>query len=162
MDKQLFKEKQTFQGKDIIVLASAIVLILVITFYQQVFVEQNFSLGSGAALLLLIAGLAVWIWSLFQRELEVKISNKKIICKQNYWFSRKYKIKLDEIDSCTIVKTPFAAQLHGSNITVGGEKMLSFTGRNGLAIKTNDGQRYFIGSRRVGEMKKAIKKALAE
>jgi hypothetical protein len=135
---------------------------LTITFYQQVFVEQEYSLLSSGLLLLSIAGLAVWTWSLFQRELEISISNKKITCKENAWFSRKQKIKLDEIASCAVVETPLAAQLHGSNITVGGEKMFSYTGRNGLSIETRDGRRYFVGSRRVDEMKKAIKKALAE
>jgi hypothetical protein len=162
VSKKIFKEEQSFQGKDVIVLTSAIGLILAITFYQQVFIEQDYSLWSSGALLLTITGLATWTWSLFQRKLETSISNKKITCKVHSWFSRKQQIKLDEIASCSVVETPLAAQLHGSNITVNGEKMFSFTGRNGLAIETRDGQRYFVGSNRVDEMEKAIIHALAE
>ena len=160
MSKKLFKEKQSFHGTDVIVLASVICLLLIAVFYQQVFIEQDYSIWSSSTLLLVIIGFAAWIWSLFQRQMEVSISEKKISCKQNSWFSRKQQIKLKDIDSCTIVETPLPAQLHGSNLSLSGEKMFSFTGRNGLAIETRDGQRYFVGSNQVREMGQAIKQAL--
>ena len=160
MKKKLFKEKQHFQGKDLV---AAIVIIMLILTYQlvnSVFFTHQQSWLNNLSCLLVIIGLGWWIKSLFQREQKNIVTDKKIICKVDSWYHDKKKIPLEDIESCTVVETPIVAQWHGVNIELPKEEMWSINGRNGLAIATKDGEQIFIGSSRAQEMAQAIKQGL--
>ncbi|MGH1435861.1 MAG: hypothetical protein ACRBG0_15555 [Lewinella sp.] len=160
MKKKLFKEKQQYQGKDLI---AAIILIMLILAYQlinNVFITPQQGWLNSALCLGVIIGLGWWINALFQREQKNVVTDKKIICKIDSWYQDKKKIALEDIKSCAVVQTPVIAQWHGMNIELPSEEMWSINGRNGLAIETKDGEQIFIGSSRAKEMAQAIKQAL--
>jgi hypothetical protein len=160
MKKKLFKEKQHYQGKDLIVAIIVIMLLLTYQLIDSVFITHQQSWLNNILCLGVIIGLGWWIKSLFQREQKNIVTEKKIICKVDSWYQDKKKISLADIESCAIVKTPVAAQWHGVNIELPEEQMWSINGRNGLAISTKNGEQIFIGSSRAQEMAQAIKQAL--
>lgn len=160
MKKKLFKEKQHYQGKDLIVAIIVIMLLLNYQLIDSVFLTHQQSWLNNILCLGVIIGLGWWIKSLFQREQKNIVTDKKIICKVDSWYQDKKKIPLEDIESCAVVKTPVVAQWHGSNIEMPKEEMWSINGRNGLAIATKKGEQIFIGSSRAQEMAQAIKQAL--
>ncbi len=160
MKKKLFKEKQSYQGKDLIAAVIAIMLILTYQLIENVFVTHQQSWLNSTLCLGVIIGLGWWIKTLFQREQKNVVTDKKIICKVDSWYHDKKKIPLEDIQSCSIVQTPAIAQWHGVNIELPREEMWSINGRNGLAIETKNGEQIFIGSSRAQEMAQAIQKAL--
>ncbi len=89
------------------------------------------------------------IWWLTRLRMKVSISDKGIKFKLSPLYPKKQLIPWKKIDSCMIIKTPEAAQWCGGNITFNHEKRVSLTGRNGLAIKTKDGENLFIGIKQV-------------
>lgn len=160
MKNKLFKERQEFQGKDLVIAVCLIIAILTYQLIEDIFIAQQQGLLMNALCLGIIIGLGWWVRSLFQRQQKNVVTDKKIICQVNSWYKRKKKIPLEDIHACTVVQTPAIAQWHGGNIELPREEMLAINGRNGLAIETKDGQRLFIGSSKAQEMAAAIKRAL--
>jgi hypothetical protein len=160
MKKKLFKEKQHYQGKDLIAAIALIMLMLTYQLIDNVFVSHQHSWLNNILCLGVIIGLGWWVKSLFQREQKNVVTDKKIICKVDSWYQDKKKISLEDIESCAVVQTPVIAQWHGMNIELPREEMWSINGRNGVAIATKDGEQIFIGSSRAQEMAQAIKDGL--
>lgn len=160
MKDKLFKERQHYQGKDLIIAIALIIAVLAYQFIKDVFILHQQSILINILCLGIIGGLIWWIKSLFQRQQKNVVTSKKVICKVNSWYKNKKQIPLKDIQECTIVSTPAIAQWHGVNIELPQEEMWSINGRNGLAIETKDGQRVFIGSSKAHEMAAAIKQAL--
>lgn len=96
-----------------------------------------------------ILALGGWLWWLRHLELKVSIDRKRIKYKMAPWHSKSKRIAWKEVASCKVVKTPLAAQWHGSNIHFCRENWFSLSGRNGLSLLTRDGEQYFIGCRDV-------------
>ena len=99
MKKKLFKEKQQYQGKNLI---AAIVLIMLILAYQlinNVFVTHQQGWLKSTLCLAVIIGLGWWIKALFQREQKNVVTDKKIICKIDSWYQDKKKVALGDIKS---------------------------------------------------------------
>lgn len=96
------------------------------------------------------------IWWLTRLKMKVVISEKGIKFKLSPVHPKKQSIPWKKIDSCMIVKTPEAAQWCGGNITFNHEKRVSLTGRNGLAIKTKEGENLFIGVKQIAGLRKSL------
>ncbi len=111
-----------------------------------------------ALLFITAAAVGVGIWWLTRLKMKVVISEKGIKFKLSPVHPKKQSIPWEKIDSCVIVKTPEAAQWCGGNITFNHEKRVSLTGRNGLAIKTKEGENLFIGVKQVAGLRKSLNK----
>ncbi len=156
MANKLYKEKQRFNDKvAVVLLGTCIVGLLYATVDSLMADPANYSrAGLFFAVALALGG---WLYWLVKLQLRVKISDKSIRFRMMTPFqSISRKIKWKEVQDCTIVTTPTLAQWHGGNISYGSESSFSLSGRNGLSVTTKDGQKYFIGSRDVDGLQKAM------
>ncbi len=160
MSKKLFKEKQQFQGLEIIALVALLMVGVVYKLVSELLQPSpTFWLTIGLS----TAILAVLGFSLkYVLDLRLKITVKKdhISFSMPPLQSEKEKIKWADVTACEIIKTPLLAQWHGGNIRFNHEKMYSFNGRNGVHIATKSGKVYFIGSKKPDALKEAIQKAI--
>ena len=152
-----FKEEQRYNSKYLLILLGAISLVVAAVGLRELLSPvpnyANVTFLFTAAII--IGGLTVWYNQLWMK---VTICDKKIKFKMSPLPVRKHSLKWKEIEKCAIVKTPEAAQWSGGNITFNHEKRYSLNGRNGLAIQTKRGERYFIGCRDVAALREALRK----
>lgn len=160
MAKKLFKEKQSARNTDVIVLVSILMLATLYGIGKELFAAQIDPMRVSVAFLV-FAGLGFGLSCLIKARINTSISKKNIAVDYSFWTSRKHKIKLNDVESCAVVKSPKVNQWHGDNLARGNEHFFSFSGRNGLRLRTKDGRKFFIGTNRVDEMENAIREALA-
>ncbi len=159
MAKNLFKEKQSHRGKDLIILITILMAATAFGLGKELLSNDTNMLQVVVALAIILA-LAFGVHLLLKARIRTSISKKRIAVGYSFWYSKKHKINLEEVESCAVVKTPKANQWHGDNIGYSNENFFSFSGRNGIRLRTKDGRKYFIGTNKVDEMEHAIKKAL--
>jgi len=160
MAKKIFKEKQTFIGyTPIATMVILWVALLYIFMRELLFVPSGVYWNELFCLILLIS-LGYGIRLLLKMRLKTVISKESIAFQLEPFHSKKQKIKLENIENCSIVETPPMLQWHGGNIAFGRENIYSFSGRNGLAITTKDGRNYFLGSKKLRELEQAVRRVL--
>ncbi len=158
MAKKIFRENQKYKRWEIIGL-----LVFMIGGLAYRFIDAQFISGTENAPavwnyivpLLLLAAVLILILSI---RLSIRITDKHISYQYFPLERKRHKIKWDNVADCNFVETPESAQWSGWNVNFSDEKMYSICGRTGLRLKTKDGEEVFIGSRRLGKLKKAVKK----
>ena len=162
MSNKIFKEKQRFRSVEVIALLALLIVGICYKSIQEMIVTGEFFsvtqllyIGS-----VILTGLTIRF--LLNMRLKTAISEKEIQFKLAPFHNEKKRIRWKDVASCKIVKTPLAAQYHGNNITFNNEKRFSFSGRNGVLLKTNEGDRYFIGTRKLDQFSDAISKVFEE
>lgn len=160
MAKKIYKEKQRFRSAEVILLIVFLMGMVGYSFIKAVGEHQwhfTYVEWSCIAFLMILGG---FLWYLMQLRFNLAISEKGIHYKMKPFHDKKQCISWDEVSSCEVVKTPRMAQWHGGNITFNHEKRFTVNGRNGLHVTTKDGQEYFLGSRRLNELRKAVENVL--
>jgi hypothetical protein len=162
MSKRLFKEEQTYQSTDVLFTIGLIAAMLVWNAIHHLSIGATRNLWVALASIAIALGLGAWMWYLTRTRLATKITTKKITTRMNALRPQKVQIPIADIASCEVVETSLAAQWTGGNISFEHEQVLSVNGRNGLAIETHDGRRFFLGSSNVEALKQAVQRALRE
>ncbi len=160
MAKKIFKEKQHFLSRQAMWLVAAVGLIILGIGVRQ-FLHPSFSFQNGGWLPVAFA-LAVSVllfWLAFRFRLKTAVTEKGITYKMSPLHARKHRIKWEELASYSIVETPRLAAHDGTEGFWLADKF-TFSGWNGVLLKTCGGKRIFIGSHRLQEMQKAIEKAV--
>lgn len=161
MAKKVFKEKQQFFSfKPIWVIGSFVLLLgiaLLHLYYSPSFKVQAQDLFLGAIALMLCLA---FIWFLMHLSLKTSISEKGIEYKMMPFHQSKRIIPWDEISFIRIVSIPRLASWQKSYNHYLLQKKFTFSGRNGMSVETSWGERIFIGSGKVDELQKALKKAI--
>lgn len=162
MAHKFFTEKQ--QIKDPLLLsASAALLVYSLFLLGREIVINNFSHPIVISLLgVAVLVFAFGMWIVFRVRLKVDVTKNGINYKMSPLHNKKKKIKWDEVDTCKVIETPKMAHMHSGNMKFWYEKKFTLSGRNGLALITKEGDRYFIGTRETTELKKSIRKALGK
>lgn len=162
MARKFFTEKQRI--KDPLLLGVFIALLAYSLFLLG---RELFMNGFENAIPVFLLGIAVLIvglglWVLIRLQLKVAVTKKGIDYKMSPLHAKKKRIKWDEVEECKVIETPKVAHMHGSNMKFWYEKKFTLSGRNGIAVITKDGERYFIGTRETAALKRSIKKALGK
>ncbi len=155
MKNKKFSEKQRFNDK-LVFIFLWIGIGGALFGLAKSFINGELTLLSTITYLSIAAGLGFVFWWLKRLQLKISVNDKRIKYKMSPIHNKSQRIAWDEVASCEILRTPLAAQWHGSNIRYGGESWFSLTGRNGLSIETKDGRRFFIGCRNVDELATAL------
>ena len=155
MSKIKFKETQQYENKPVLIALGAIGLTAIPSgAYFLLSSEQDIT--GGIVLFTLALSVSVLIWWLTRLKLKVTVTEKKVKFKLSPLHLKKQAIPWEDIDRCEIIKTPEAAKWSGGNISSLAEKRYSLTGRNGLAIKTKEGEHYFIGCKNIEALRRAL------
>ena len=157
MSRIHFKETQRYKDK-LIPLALGVVGLMAVVRGMNLLQTSNAEVGTIVFLFALALASVGAIFALYRLKLKLSISDKKIKYKLSPWHSAKQSILWQDVDSCKIVQTSEAAQWSGGNITFNHEKRFTLSGRNGLALKTKSGERYFIGCEDILGLRKALDK----
>ena len=157
MGKKIFKEKQRFRSIDIIAM---VIFFIVIISYKLIteIITWDGNYINEIICVILLALFGGILYYLLKMRIKVSVDEENIKFKMTPWHAQTQKINWKNIQSCKIVRTPISAQWHGGNISFRHEKRFSLSGRNGIHLVTKDGKEYFIGSRRIDELKNAIEK----
>jgi len=148
-------EKHRSQQYDLIA-ALALLLTIIVGLGYRTFLEPTPSwvklsiIGFGV----LIVG-AQLLHHLRARQ-EIRVTRKKLKVDQYSLISRKARIPLSEIEKIDEVSYPVFAQRYGGSGWLCNERFLSLIGRNGLAITTRSGKRFFVGSRTPDQLYEAL------
>lgn len=159
MAKKIFRENQRYQRWELVTMIAVLIIGLSYRLFDLQFIsgaEDSIPVWNYVLPLLLLITALYFILSL---KLSVRITDKHISFKLFPWERKPQKIKWENVAEYNIVETPEPAQWSGWNVNFSQEKMYSVCGRTGLKLTTTDGEEIFIGSRRLGKLKKAIKKA---
>jgi len=160
MAKKLFKENQRFKNLEIIIIIFLFVAGIINKLLDEVFAPtSSFELTITLSFLLLSI-LSIALYYLYKLRLKVAVNKKHISFSMPPLQKRKEKIKWKDVATCEIIQTPLTAQWHGGNIAFNHEKRFSLNGRNGVHITTKEGAKYFIGSKKLDDLKTAIQTAI--
>ncbi|WP_421750994.1 hypothetical protein [Croceimicrobium sp.] len=161
MANKVFKEKQQYLSIKSKWIVSSILLLLCIVLlrlYLSPSIKfQAMDLLPGAIAVVLCLAL---IWFLSHLRLKTSISKKGIEYKMMPFHHSKRIIHWDEISFIRIVSFPRLSSWQKSYNHYLLQKKFTFSGRNGMSVETSWGERIFIGSGKVDELRKAIKKAV--
>lgn len=162
MARKFFTEKQRI--KDPLLLGAFVALLAysLFLFGREIFMNsfENPVVLTLLGVAVLVFGFGMWI--VFHVRLKVDVTKKGITYKMSPLHTKKKKIKWDEVETCKVIETPKVAHMHSGNMKFWYEKKFTLSGRNGLAVITKEGDRYFIGTRETTELKKSIRKALGK
>lgn len=111
------------------------------------------------ALALVSGALLARVVYLLRVRQETRVTRKNLKVRLRAFLGMRERIPLDEIEECAVVRYPPFAQRYGRGGWLSGERFLSLVGRNGVAIRTKDGEAYFVGTRRPRELAAAINAA---
>ncbi|MCB0705333.1 MAG: hypothetical protein KDC34_08490 [Saprospiraceae bacterium] len=156
MSKKLYKETSRYKGPFFYGVTGLLLILTSIRLFQLLFLSNQIQTGEIIFSVLILGGLSGLLWYVTSLKMKLSITEKGIDYKLSPLHSRKKRIPWEEVESCEIVKTPILQQYQGGNITFNHEKRFSANGRNGLQIRTKDGDVYFLGSNRLQELKKTI------
>lgn len=155
MANKIYQEKQRFHDWFIIVLLALAIIALLYGAASYFWSPQGTLLYSVVSLVL-AAGLVYAIYWLTSLRSKLTITNETIKFKIKGPTAASKKIAWEDIESCTIVKSPILAKWDRPKVTLTDEKFYSLSGRNGLMIKTKGGDHYFIGCENIGELQTAL------
>jgi hypothetical protein len=160
MKKKYFKEKQQFNNIEIyaiLIFSMGLLIFSMFNGLQNHHWAFTYVEWSTLGLLLILGG---YLWYLTHLRLHISLTEEGIHYKMRPLHQKKRKIPWKMVASCEVIKTSGVAQWHGGNITFNHEKRFTLSGRNGLHVVTVDGREYFIGTKRVEELKNAVEKVL--
>jgi hypothetical protein len=155
MATKLHKEKQYFNDKAVFGLLGLGAAAALGRGIFELF-SNNSSLVHSLGMLAIACLLGAILYGLVQLKLKVTVSEKSIKYKLYPFHAKAQKIRWEDVEDCCIVKTPKAAEWHGASVRYNGESRFSLAGRNGLRVKTKDGDKYFIGCSDVDGLQKAM------
>lgn len=155
MAKKIYKEKQTFDDRTILVILAVLGIICLASGILCLF-DASTSIYHSIALIVVAAIIASYTVYLKRLSLKLSITKNGIKFAMPPKYPSKQFLPWSEIESCRIVETSKAAQWSGGNISYKNEKNISVTGRNGLEVNTIDGESYFIGCKDVAALRKAL------
>lgn len=158
MAKKIFKEKQSFKNKFLTTALIVLGLLVVIRVINEFFNPGSQFVTVMIAAFIALAVIGGWLWYLYTLRLKVTVCEEKISFKMKPWQNQKQKIAWDDVSCCEIIQTPELAQWQGANITFNHERRYTVSGRNGLHLVTKDGTEYFVGSSRLDDLERAVKK----
>ncbi len=156
MSKALFKEKHCYGNKIVLIALVAIGLLTSIRALSFLVNGETSHYYDCIFLFTITLVIICAVWWLTRLKLKVAIGDKNIKFKMSPRHVKKRSIPWEEVEKCEIVKTSEAAQWSGRNITFHREKRFSLTGRNGLAIKTRNGECYFIGCKNIAKLRQTL------
>jgi len=150
----IYKEKQRYADK------SMLLLLIIGTLSAVYGLVGTLTTGMETGKALIYSLIALLLGGLFfflrRLRLKVVVNDKKIKYKLAPFHSSSREIRWQDVASCKIVKTPLLAPNHGTKHRFGGEKRVTFHGRNGLSIRTKDGQKFFIGVKDIDGLREAL------
>ncbi len=155
MAKKIYKEKQQYENYLILGILGLTSALLVLGGIRLLFDPQGDYLRP-ISLFIIALSMGGLIWWLTNLQLKVTISKKNIKFKLSPIHPKKQAIAWEDIERCTLVKTSEAAQWSGGNITFNHEKRVTLSGRNGLSIKTKNGEFYFIGFKNLSQLQQVL------
>ncbi len=162
MARKFFTEKQRIKDPLLLGAFAALLAYSIFLLGREIYIN-----GLSNAIPIALLGFAVLVvgfgfWVLIRLQLKVAVTNKGINFKMSPLHTKKKRINWDEVEECKVIETPKVAHMHGGNMKFWYEKKFTLSGRNGIAVITKDGDRYFIGTRETADLKKSIKKALGK
>ena len=158
MAKKIYKEKQSFKNKFLTTVLIGIGLLVIIRVINELLNPSSQLATVMIAAFIALAVVGGWLWYLYNLRLKVTVSEEDISFKMKSWQTEKQRIAWEDVSCCEIVQTPELAQWQGGNITFNHERRYTVNGRNGLHLITKDGTEYFVGSSKLGELERAVKK----
>jgi len=160
MAKKIFKEKQHFFSLSfkwvLVGIALLVISVTIRPYFNPSLKLQFYDIVTG---LIGIAVSLTLIWFLFHLSLKTAITKKGIEYKMAPFHNHKRIIYWDEIKFIRIVSIPRLNSWQKSYNNYLLQKKFTFSGRNGMSVETTWGERIFIGSGKVDELRKAINKA---
>lgn len=162
MAKKIYKEKQRFNNIEIYGLLLFFIVGLTYRFFDKYIIHSNqmdINAFGFIAFILLLGATFMYFWQL---SLDIAVTKKGLQFQYNSLFTKKQKIKWEDIDQIQFEETPQVAQLSGWNVQFqNDEELYSLCGRKGVRIVTKDGTKVFLGSKTLETFKENIKKFLA-
>ena len=156
MDGPEFNEQQRFCGWEMIAFIGFLMAGLTYRFIDQQLihpVDNGMSFWIFSLFLLVLSASLIYLLLL---RISVYATPQYISFRVSPWSSRKVMINWDDVVECEIVETPVLAQWSGANIRAGHERLYSVNGRNGLHLVTREGDSFFIGSRKLDELREFL------
>lgn len=153
-----FRESAQFRQYDLFFALCAVLALSLFLIYGQLDRGAE-GYPRMAALSLVAVGVLAYLVHLVMVRQRVRVTQRKLKVDQNSLLKQKMRIPLEEITEVKEEHYPVFAQRYGQSGWLSGERFVSLHGRNGVAIKTESGQRYFIGSRRAQELAEALRQA---
>ncbi len=141
-----FSEDLRYRQYDQLLAVGGVLLILSVLAAQVYWYGPGLSLRL-FGLLVLVALSGVYFVYLLKLRQNNKVTRKNLKVKLRSLFQVREKIPLDRIDEVRVVNYPTFAQRYGRSGWLNGEKFLSLVGRNGVEIRTLDGDVYFVGTK---------------
>lgn len=158
MEKRIFEENQRHTRWELTLLISLLSIGLTYRFIEQNFiapVENAFSLSAFMLLMLILLATFSYFASM---RLSVKVTDEFISFRYHPFQEKRHKIKWSEVTGYEIVQLSEVAQWNGWNVNFSQEKVFSVNGRNGISIYTKSGESYFVGSKDIEGLRKAVDK----
>ena len=158
MTTSSFRESFQFRQYDLLF---ALVAVLALSLFLII---EQFDRGADAyariaALSVVAIGVMTYLVHLLMVRQRIRLTERKLKVDQRSLVRKKTRIPLEAITEVREEHYPVFAQRYGQSGWLSGERFVSLVGRNGVAIKTANGSRYFIGSRRARELAEALRQA---
>ena len=155
MPTVIYKERQRYHDWFTIaalVLGTAVLIYVTVMSYWR----EDLTLLYALLALTTAAALGVAAWWLYSLRSRLVVTTNKIKYKVFGPVKTKVKISWEDVESCRIVRTAPHLKWSRPKITLSDERYHSLNGRNGLSVKTTDGEHYFIGCRDIGSLREAL------
>ncbi len=161
MTRKIFKEEQKFRYWEVYILLAIFMTLATARLVSGLLGFTEMETLSSVVYLLILTSFGLVFWYLYQLKMIIKVNEKGLTIRYFPQIFQKRKIKWSEIQDCRFIRTPEMAEWSGWGVHFAlDEEMHSLCGRTGLHIITNDGKKYFIGSKNILEKKEAIKEQL--
>lgn len=155
MSKVTYKENQKFRKWDMILLLLVLISGVGYRLAQSLLIGADNNTAMMGLVLLSLVGLLLYALNV---RLRTKVTTKGI---QFQYFPLHYKsqkIAWNQIQACEIIETPLVAQLSGWGINNSlQERAFSLSGRTGLRLTLNSGEKIFIGTQNPKRLFKVMK-----
>lgn len=155
MAQPKYREEVRSRQYDLIFALVALLVASIFLTYEA-FMSAQLPVFKLSILLAATTAIAVYLYHHLLARHDIRVTRKKLKIDQDSVRDHKTRIPLKDIEEVAEVRHPTYAQRYGQGGWLSGEKFLSLVGRNGLEIKTKDGNSYFIGSRNARKLKEAL------
>lgn len=157
-----FKEKQRFDRYEVLVLLVTLCIAMVALLIAEIIHPHDDMLLRIMAMSALLLGIGIRAMQLYSSHLKVSVNRKRIKYKLSSMKGSTGKIPLSEIAAIEPIATPGDMNKFENPwfSPLEDERFISVTGRNGVAVRTNSGERYFIGTRRPIELFETLRELL--
>ena len=157
MATTIYKENQRYQRIGLIAFIAVFTVALIVAFISQVFINQVENPIPNYVAVLTICTLLVSLVYFLSIRMVTEINEKNIRFQFYPLHATKQKIRLKDVTSYSVVNSPEGAQYSGWGVNFGAkERRFSVSGRTGLKVTTQDGERIFIGTQNPEALGQAI------